>query len=54
MHSYIRIVHMYIWSDGLSTIPDDQNTLTCQSANINDAPRDPLHGPVKTFSYTIL
>ena len=27
-------------------IPDGPNTLTCQSASTNDAPRDPLHGPV--------
>ena len=33
-------------SDVLSTRPDYQNTLTCQSADTNDAPRDPLHGPV--------
>ena len=40
------IVRTYRWSDGLSTIPDNQNTLTRQYANTNDAPRDPLHGPV--------
>ena len=27
-------------------ITDDQNTPTCQSADTNDAPRDPLHVPV--------
>ena len=46
MHPDILIVCTYRRSDGLSTIPDDQNTFTRQSANTNNAPRDPLHGPV--------
>ena len=46
MHPDIEIVRMYRRSDCLSTRPDDQNTLTHQSADTNDAPRDPLHGPV--------
>ena len=33
-------------SDSLFTIPDDPNTLTCQSFTKNDTPRDPLHGSV--------
>ena len=37
---------MYRRSDSLSTIPYDQNTLTHQSTNTNDAPRYPLFGPV--------
>ena len=40
------IVCTYIKSEGLSRRPDDQNTLTHHSDNTNDAPRDPLHGPV--------
>ena len=31
-------------------IPDDQNTLTCQSSDMNNSPRDPLHGPVTVNS----
>ena len=42
MHPYRLIVRTYIQSDGLSAIPDDQNTLTHQSTNKNDAPMDPL------------
>ena len=46
MHQYILIVCTYIWSDGISMIPNNPNTLTCQSTVTNDSPRDPLHGPV--------
>ena len=46
MHPYRGIVYTYIRSYGISTIPDDQNTLTLQSADIKNAPRDPLLGPV--------
>ena len=45
MHPCKGIVRTYIRSGGLSTRPDDQNTLNSQSKDINDAPRDPLHGP---------
>ena len=41
----------YICTDGLFTKPDDQNTLTCQSNNTNNAPRYPLHGPVTWNPY---
>ena len=40
------IVCTYRRSDNPSTIPDDQNTLTRQSSDTDDAPRDPLHVPV--------
>ena len=33
-------------SGGLSTRPDDLNTLTCQSSDTNNTPRDLLLGPV--------
>ena len=46
MHPDRGIVRTYISLDGLSTILDDQNTLTHQSADTNNAPRDPLNGPV--------
>ena len=44
-----RTLSTYIWSDGLSTIPDNQNTLTPQSTDMSNAPKDPpfsarLHG----------
>ena len=35
------IVHTYRWSEDLYTRPDEPNTLTRQSAFINDAPREP-------------
>ena len=47
MHPDRGIARTYRRSDGLSKRPDDQNTLTRQSADTNDAPRDPYHGPVK-------
>ena len=40
------IVSTYRRSDGLSTIPDNQNILIHQSADTNNAPRDPPHCPV--------
>ena len=46
MHIDRGIVRTYRRSDGLSTRTDDQNTLTRQSANKNDVPRESLHGPV--------
>ena len=46
MHPDRGTVRTYRRSDGLYTIPDDQNTLTLQSANTNDAPKYPLLGPV--------
>ena len=52
MHPDIGIVRTYRRSDGLYTRPDKQNTLTCQSVDTNDAPRDPLIGPVTTAPAT--
>ena len=46
MHLDILIFRTDRHSDGLSTIPDDLNTLTLQSAGMNNTPRDPLHRPV--------
>ena len=46
MHPDRGIVSTYRRSYGLSTRPDDHNSLTRQSIDTNDAPRDPLHGPV--------
>ena len=46
MHPARGIVRIYRRSHGLSMRPDDQSTLTRQSANTNDSPRDPLHCPV--------
>ena len=46
MHPYIGILRTYRRSDGLYTIPDGPNTITCQSDGTNDVPRDPLHGPI--------
>ena len=42
MHLDRVIVCTYIWSDGLSNIPDDTDTLTCQTSNMNDVPRNPF------------
>ena len=47
------IVHTYRQSDSLSTRPDDQNNLTCQSANTNNPPEDSLHFPV-TIHWNII
>ena len=46
MHVDRGIVCTYRHSDGLCTRPDNQNTLTCQSVDTNDAHRDPLHGSI--------
>ena len=46
MHPNIVIVRTGIHSGGLSTIPDGLKTITRQSTGTNNAPRDPLHGPV--------
>ena len=46
MHPDRGIARTYRRSDGLSKRPDDHNTLTRQSADTNDAPKDPLHGPI--------
>ena len=40
-------------SDGLFTRPDGPNTLTCQSAVTNDAPREPLHNHVTCSGVTL-
>ena len=40
------ILRIYRRSDGLSTRPEDHNTLTPQSTDMDDAPWDSLHGPV--------
>ena len=53
MHPYIGIVRTYRRSEDLSTRPDDQNTLTRQSSDTNDAPRDPLHDPIKSFHFCV-
>ena len=46
MNSYRVIVCMHRHSDGQTTIPYDQNTLTFQSADTKDSPRNLLLGPV--------
>ena len=46
MYQYRGIVSIYRQSDGLSMIPDDPNTLTIQSDDTNNAPREPLHGRI--------
>ena len=46
MHPYRGIVRKDRVSYGISTIPEDFNTLTQQSSGKNDTPWDPLHGPV--------
>ena len=46
MQTYRGIVRTYRQVYGLSTRPDNHNNLTHQSADMNDAPRDPLHVPV--------
>ena len=45
MNLDIVIVHTFIWSDGIYMRPDGPNTLIHQSANINDAPREPPYRP---------
>ena len=42
------IVSMYRRPEGIPMIPDYLKTPTFQSNGTNDAPRDPLHGPVTT------
>ena len=59
MHPDRGIVRTYKRSVIISPRPDVKKTLTCQSANTNNAPRDPLHGPVKwnpaeTWTYSTL
>ena len=53
VHAPIQINSTYVQmvrrSDGLSTSPDDQNTVTRQYTNTNNAPRDPLPFPVTRF-----
>ena len=49
MHTDRGIVRMYRCPYSLSTKPDDQNTLTCQSADTNYAPRYPVHVPVISY-----
>ena len=52
MHPERGILHTHIWSDSISTRPDKPNTLTRQSDNTNDAPRDPLPPPDSHHHYT--
>ena len=52
MHSDRGIVRTDIWSDGRPTRPDDSNTLSRQYDGTNDAPMDPLHGPVTGAHYS--
>ena len=47
MHLERGKLNMDRWSDGISTIPDDSNTLTHQSTVTNNAPRGPLYGIFK-------
>ena len=59
MHPYRGIVRTYRRSGGLSKRPDYQSKLTRQSSDTNDAPRDPLLGPVtwnpdRTRTYSTL
>ena len=49
MHPDIEIVRTYRQSKGLSMRPDDRNTLTCQSANRSEAPRDSASRPRYKF-----
>ena len=61
MHLDREMVCMYRRSDGISTRPDYQNTLTHQSVDKKDAPRDPFtaslhvilpgHGSTQRYSY---
>ena len=45
MHLDRWIVRTYIWTYGLSTGPYEQNTLTRQSADMNDTPQGPASLP---------
>ena len=51
MYPDIIVVLMYRGSDVLSTRADNQNTLTRQSANMNNAPRDPLYGIITYWTF---
>ena len=48
MHPERGILRTYRLSDVLSTIPDDPNTLTCQSVDTNYTPRYPPSRPHST------
>ena len=50
MHLDIKIIRSYRRSDGIYTRLDDPNTLTRQSDGTNDAPREPIHGPVTSIT----
>ena len=54
MHPYKVIFHIDRWSGGLSKILEDSNNITFQSVDKNDAPSDPLHGPVIEVSCIII
>ena len=41
MHPDREIFHICIWSDGLSILTNEPNTLTRQSFNTNNAPWEP-------------
>ena len=45
------IVCLHRRSDGISTIPEDPNTLTRQSASMNNAPREPPPHPASRPHY---
>ena len=45
------IVDTYILSENLSTRPYNQTNLTHKSADTNNAPRDPLRGPVTLLMF---
>ena len=46
MYPYIVIVHTDRWLNDLSIILEKSNTLTIQSAAMNNASRDPIFSPV--------
>ena len=46
MHPYRVIVHTDRWSDDIYKIPNDPINLNNKSTGTNDAPRDPLIGPI--------
>ena len=59
MHPDRGILRTYRRLDGISTRPDNHNTLTNQSSDTKNEPRDPLHFPVtwnpsQTRPYSIL
>ena len=51
MHPEILIVQTYTQSDGLSTGTEISKTLTNQSTDTNNAPRDPIPFPVKIMNF---